>query len=54
LEELQCEGYYSSWGDGAKICQEYKKKQGKILVVTMCLSSGSFETLQAKTKSNSN
>ncbi len=27
LEELRCEGYCSSWGDGAKICQEYKKNK---------------------------
>jgi hypothetical protein len=28
------------------------KKQGKILVITMCLSSCSFQILQAKTNSN--
>jgi hypothetical protein len=28
------------------------KNQGKIIVVTMCLSSGSFQILQAKTNSN--
>jgi hypothetical protein len=30
------------------------KKQGKILILTMCFSSHSFETLEAKENSNSN
>jgi hypothetical protein len=35
-----------------KFVKNTKKKEGKILVVTMCLSLGSFEILQAKKNSN--